>query len=114
MKTFNEFWELLSPKAEYANRRRACFEHWNNLSENQQDALYETISDKLSKGKFVDYNPLFAMKNNTSLLLGRAGVGYIQTLSFAEYYNRYGTTEETDGWKRQFIPEEQKTIYVKG
>ena len=34
MKTFNEFWELLSPKAEYANRRRACYDLWNKLLEN--------------------------------------------------------------------------------
>ena len=80
MKTFNEFWNLLSPKIEYANRRRACFSLWNELSEDQQEALYDSISEKLSKGKFVDYNPLFAMKNNSQ----RAR----QTLSYADYYAR--------------------------
>ena len=112
MKTFNEFWELLSPKVEYANRRRACFERWNKLSENQQDALYETIYDKLSKGKFVDYNPLFAMTNNSSFPSGRDGVGFQQTLSFADYYARYGTTEERDGWVMK-NPTGNKVIYVK-
>ena len=109
MKTFNEFWELLSPKAEYANRRKACFALWNELTENQQETLYNVISDKLSKGKFVDYNPLFAMKNNSHPLQGAGG----QTLSYRDYYNRYGTTEEQDGWKRQYMPEKQTTIYVK-
>ena len=106
MRTFNEFWELLSPKVEYANRRRACFALWNELSENEQDALYDVISDKLSKGKFVDYNPLFAMKNN------REHHRPMQTLSFADYYAKYGTTEELDGW-RQANPTGQKVIYVK-
>lgn len=104
MRTFNELWELLSPKAEYANRRRACYDLWNSLSENQQDALYDTISDKLSKGKFVDYNPLFAMKNNNQRQR--------QLLSMADYYAKYGTTSETDGWHMQ-NPTGNKVIYVK-
>ena len=110
MRTFNEFWELLSPKVEFANRKRACFDLWNSLSENRQNELYDTISDKLSKGKFVDYNPLFAMKNNSLPLKGAGG---LQTLSFADYYAKFGTTEEQDGWQRTFLPEQQKTIYVK-
>ena len=65
MRTFNEFWELLSPKAEYANRKRACFEFWNGQNEKQQEAIYDTIKEKLSKGKFVDFNPLFALMNNS-------------------------------------------------
>ena len=104
MRTFNEFWELLSPKVEYANRIRACFELWNTLPENRQDALYETIADKLSKGKFVDYNPLFAMKNNSQ--------PQQQILSYADYYARYGTTEERDGW-HMANPTGNKVIYIK-
>ena len=104
MKTFNEFWDLLSPKAEYANRRRACFARWNNLSEDEQDALYETISDKLSNGKYVDYNPLFAMQNNSQRRR--------QVLTMGEYYAKYGTTEPMDGWKQE-NPTGHQVIYVK-
>lgn len=104
MRTFNEVWELLSPKVEYANRRRACYDLWNSLSENRQEALYNTISDKLSKGKYVDYNPLFAMKNNSQQRQ--------QTLSYADYYARYGTTDPCDGWKME-NPTGNKVIYVK-
>ena len=106
MRTFNEFWELLSPDAQYANRRRACYEFWNSLSENRQDALYETISDKLSKRKFVDYNPLFAMKNNCQQF------SRTQTLSYADYYAKFGTTEEHDGW-HMANPTGNRVIYVK-
>jgi len=104
MKTFNDIWQLLSPKVEYANRRRACYELWCNLSENQQDTIFETISEKMSKGKFVDYNPLFALRNNCQRPL--------QTLSYADYYAKYGTTEPRDGWQMA-NPTGQKVIYVR-
>ena len=106
MRTFNEFWELLSPKVDYANRRRACFAFWNELPEDQQNALYDRISEKLSKREFVDYNPLFAMKNNSEQHRPK------QILSFNDYYARYGTTDETDGW-HMANPTGQKVIYVK-
>ena len=35
-----------------------------------------------------------------------------QTMSMAEYYKRYGTTKETDGWK-QANPTGQRVVYVK-
>ena len=105
MRTFEEIWQLLSPKAEYANRRRACYTLWKALSEEEKDKLYDAISDKLSKGKFVDYNPLFALKNNGQQT-------YRQTMSFNDYYARYGTTEERDGWRME-NPTGNKVIYVK-
>jgi len=49
MKTFIDIWQLLSPKAEYVNN------------------IFDLISDKLSKGKFVDYNPLFAIKKKKKI-----------------------------------------------
>ncbi|MBR6167913.1 MAG: hypothetical protein IKQ50_05745 [Paludibacteraceae bacterium] len=35
-----------------------------------------------------------------------------QTLSYAEYYKRFGTTKERDGWKME-NPTGNKVIYVK-
>ena len=107
MRTFNDLWELLSPRVEYANRRRACYSMWNNLTENQQDALYDSIQDKLSNGKFVDYNPLFAMMNNGP----QRPVRQLK-LSYADYYAKYGTTEERDGW-HMANPTGNRVIYVK-
>ena len=88
MKTFIDIWQLLSPKAEYVNN------------------IFDLISDKLSKGKFVDYNPLFAIKNHIVQKHSR------QTLSFNDYYAKYGTTEERDGWKMT-NPTGNQVIYVK-
>ncbi len=36
-----------------------------------------------------------------------------QTLPYADYYAKFGTTEELNGWQRKFIAEEQRTVYVK-
>ena len=115
MKNFDDIWLLLSPKAEYGNRKRACYELWNSLSPEVQQAVYETIADKKTKGLFVDYNPYYAiLKNSSPSLQGRGrGLGFQQTLTFQEYYAKYGTTEEKDGWRRVFLPEKQTTIYLK-
>ena len=83
---------------------RACHELWNSLTENQQDTIFDAISEKLAKGKFVDYNPLFAIKNHSRQRQ--------QILSFNDYYARYGTTEPRDGWKMA-NPTGNKVIYVK-
>ena len=104
MKTFNDIWQLLSPKVEYANRMKACYELWISLTENQQDTIFDAISEKLAKGKFVDYNPLFAIKNHCQQRS--------QILSFNDYYNRYGTTEERDG-RQMENPTGNQVIYVR-
>ena len=105
MKTFDQIWELLAPKVEFANRKRACYDFWQSLPEDKQEAVYAAIADKKAKGLFVDYNPYFAITRN-------AQPRQPQTLSFADYYARYGTTEPQDGW-RMANPTGQKVIFVK-
>ena len=104
MNLFDYLWQLLSPKAEFTNRKSACFRLWNTFSEEQQRNICRTIKDKKTKGEFVDFNPYFAiMKNSKSIQL---------TLSYADYYARYGTTIPQDGWK-MINPTGQRVIYVK-
>jgi len=93
MDSFDFIWQLLNPQAQYANRKRACYEMWQSFSEDKREHISRVIKDKLAKGKFVDYNPYFAIKRNSQEQV------QMQTLSFNEYYNRFGTTEERDGWK---------------
>ena len=64
-----------------------------------------SIRTKLAQGRFVHYDPLRAIKENAHAMRQ-------QTLSYAAYYKRYGTTEERDGWKMA-NPTGQKVIYVK-
>lgn len=111
MRTFEEIWSLLSPQGEFRRRRGACERLWQSYGPAKQEEIYAVIEGKLQRGEFVNENPYFAIDDNACRANTRKPP---QTLSFAAYYDRYGTTEETDGWKRQFIPAEQKTIYVKG
>ena len=106
MDSFDLIWQLLNPQAQYANRKRACYDMWQSFSEEKKKAVFNAIKDKLAKGKFVDYNPYFAIKKNSQLMLQR------QVLSYADYYARFGTTEPRDGWHME-NPTGNKVIYVK-
>jgi len=108
MKTIDDIWQLLNPQGEYKRRRGVCERLWQGYSPARQEEIYSIIAGKLQRGEFVSENPYFAIEDNALKQPRR------QTLSFRDYYARYGTTEETDGWHRQFLPEKQTTIYVKG
>lgn len=108
MKTFEEIWALLSPQGEFKRRRGACERLWQGYEPGRQEAIYNTIAGKLQRGEFVNQNPYFAIEDNTQEARPR-----LQTLSYADYFARFGTTEEQGGWRRRFLPEEHKTVYVK-
>ena len=82
-------------------------EEWNKYDLAQQRIIYRTIRDKIREGKFVNYHPVLAIRDNAPK------APRIQIISADEYYRRYGTQTEHDGWKRTFLPDQQKTIYVK-
>ena len=91
MDSFDIIWQLLNPKVQYANRKQACYRLWLSFSEDKRNRIIARIKDKLTKGKFVDYNPYFAiLKNSQEQML---------IMSFDDYYAKYNTTEERDGWK---------------
>ena len=106
MYQFDNLWALLNPKNDYDQLKGRCRNLWNSFSSDKQQMIFCRIEEKKKRKEFVDYNPLFAIQKNENCARQ-------QTLSFADYYARFGTTEETDGWHRQFLPNEQKTIYVK-
>lgn len=106
MDSFDLIWQLLNPQAQYANRKRACYNLWQSFSEDKKKAVFNAIKDKKKKGLFVDYNPYFAIMKNSQLMSQR------QVLSYADYYARFGTTEERDGWHME-NPTGNKVIYVK-
>ena len=101
---FNIFWTLFNPDATFTNRRDAAEQAWNDCPEK-----HESIINWLRQhGNYRGRNPYFFImdwQNKQTLH---------ETLSYADYYARYGTTEEQDGWKRVYIAAEQKTVYVKG
>ena len=105
MDYFNELWGLLRRHGSSAKREQECAEIWATYSPMQQQAIYDTIRNKLEKKRFVHYDPLRAIQENAQALQS-------QTLSYADYYARYHTTEPRDGW-RMANPTGNKVIYVK-
>ena len=101
MEKFEDFWDLFDPDPEFNNRQRACRQLWEQKGEQQQAILAFLKSGKQRSS------------NNPYYFLADFRLPKPQILSFAEYYAKFGTTEETDGWKRTFLPDQQKTIYVK-
>ena len=107
MNSFDFLWQLLAPKVEYANRKRACYNLWMSFTDEQRLTIFNAIKDKKTNGQFVDYNPYFAIQKNSLQQPARQ-----QTLSYADYYARFGTTEEQGGW-HMANPTGQKVIFVK-
>ena len=105
MSTFKYIWALLEPKTEYTNLINKCKELWDSYSIETQRDIYRTIRKKKLEKKFIDYNPLLAIRNNIP-------PKQPQTLSFADYYARFGTTEEQGDWHME-NPTGQQVIYVK-
>ena len=105
MKSFEEIISLLNPDEKYNPVLKQCQQLWVSFSSEKQDFMYRTILEKKERKEFVDYNPLFALKRTY-----RAPKPLI--LSYADYYAKFGTTEERDGWHME-NPTGQKVIYVK-
>ena len=106
MTSFDFLWQLLETHGVVPTHKGEAFDLWNTLSLDVQRAIYRCIRDKIQKGKFVHFNPVLAIKENMPRMKK------IQTLSYAAYYERFGTTEEQGGWKME-NPTGQKVIYVK-
>lgn len=108
MKTIDEIWALLAPEGEYKRRRGACERLWQGYEPGRQEAIYQKIAGKLARGEFVNENPYFAIEDNAKATRPRR-----LEMSYKDYYKKYGTDLEQDGWKRIHQPEKQTTIFVK-
>ena len=107
MSTFDFLWQLVANHGGVAEHYKAELARvWAEYSLEEQRHIYRSIRDKLRADKFVNYNPVRAVQENAP----RAKPP--QTLSFNDYYTRYGTTEERDGWKMA-NPTGNCVIYVK-
>ena len=102
---FEKLWQILDKHGviEYKKGEAACL--WDSLSPEQQQQIVATIERKINNGKYVDYNPVRAIRDNIPKQRK-------MTLTMAEYHQRYGTTDERDGW-HMTNPTGNKVIYVK-
>ena len=98
---FETYWTLIGGDEHFANRKEAARQAWLEHPEKH----FSIITWLRAHGKYPNRNPYFFILDFQSKRR--------QTLSYADYYARFGTTEEHDGWVRTFIPEEQRTVYVK-
>lgn len=105
MELFNDLWTMLRQHGSSSKREKECAELWGTYSPAMQQQIYNSIRSKLEHGKFVHYDPLRAIQENVKAVRS-------QTLSYREYYARFGTTIEQGGWKMA-NPTGQQVIYVK-
>ena len=106
---FEEIWKLLKDRGRVAHFYRGETEAlWGTYSPEQQQQIYASIKRKLDAGNcYVDYRPPFAIRDNAPK------TPKIQIITADEYYRRYNTQTNYDGWVRTFLPDQQRTIYVK-
>ena len=107
---FIEIWKLLAPQGEYKRRMGACQRLWQGYSADMQQRIYAMISKAKAEGAEVNENPYFAIEDAALEL--KAQLPKRQVLSMADYYAKYGTTSETDGWHME-NPTGNQVIYVR-
>lgn len=92
MLTFDHLWQLLADHGSSDWHRLDAYLLWGRLTPQQQQCLYDTIASKLRQNRFVHYDPVHAIIDNS-----RPPQPCV--LSYSEYYARYRTTEPKDGWR---------------
>ena len=107
--SFFSIWTLLHPQGEYKRRRRGCERLWAGYDEATRQHVYDTINEAQQQGLWINPNPYFAIED---IVLKKQNKPRTQTLSYADYYARYHTTEPRDGWQMA-NPTGNKVIYVK-
>ena len=103
-----DFWDVVKVHGRVAKFYKAeCEALWRTYSPEQQKAICEAIQHKLDVGMFVSYRPQDAMRDNAPLPPKQI------IWSADKYFDHYHTTDPTDGFRKIYLPDQHKTIYVK-
>lgn len=97
---FEMYWTLIGGDEQFANRKASAKQAWNDHPEKH----FAIITWLRAHGKYPGRNPYFFILDFQAKRR--------PTLSYADYYARYGTTEPRDGWHME-NPTGNKVIYVK-
>ena len=62
---FETIWEALVENGTSKRNHAAAERFWNTLTPKQQDLAYNNIPAKVKSGKFVQYDPIRAIKENS-------------------------------------------------
>ena len=98
---FEQYWQLIGGEVNFPDRKAASERVWSLCSPEKQQAIIAWLQ---AHGRYPGRNPYFFILDFQ--------VKRRKTLSYADYYAKYGTTEERDGWHMQ-NPTGNKVIYVK-
>ena len=84
---FNIYWTLIGGDMHFADRREAAKRVWDAHPEKH----FAIITWLRAHGKYPDRNPYFFILDFQNKRT--------RTMTFEQYYAKFGTTEERDGWK---------------
>ena len=98
---FNTYWTLIGGDTNFADRKTASERAWSLCTSEKQQAIIHWLQ---THGRYPRRNPYFFILDFQTKRK--------QTLSYQQYYAKYGTTEEKDGWK-MVNPTGNKVEYVK-
>ena len=98
---FEQYWRLIGGDVNFSDRKTAAEQAWSLCAPEKQQAILEWLQ---KHGRYPGRNPYFFILDFQ--------VKRRKVMSFSDYYAKYGTTEEVDGWQ-QANPTGNKVIYIK-
>jgi len=85
---FEQYWQLIGGDVNFSDRKQAAEKAWNLCAPEKRNAILDWLQ---KHGRYPGRNPYFFILDFQM----RRRV----TLSYNDYYKRYGTTEPCDGWQ---------------
>ena len=98
---FEQYWNLIGGDVNFADRKTAAERAWNLCAADKQQAIIAWLK---KHGRYPGRNPYFFILDFQTKRR--------QTMTFDDYYAKYHTTDERDGW-HMVNPTGQKVYYVK-
>lgn len=74
--TFVHIWNLLVSHGVVPSEIHAAEEYWNGFTLDEQRAIYTAIRNKIRAGKFINYHPVYAIRDNAPKKILQGPVNY--------------------------------------
>ena len=97
---FETYWKKIGGDIHFANRKAATEREWARHPDKHRSIILWLVEH----GTYPQRNPFFFIQDFK--------LRPVKTMSFNDYYIKYGTTEDTDGWHK-VNPTGQQVIYIK-
>ena len=99
---FETVWNALVENGTSKRNHDATERYWNTLTPKQKDVVYANIPRKVKEGKFVQYDPIRAVKENSRLYQMPEPVNYngkalpSEPVVIAKWNGKWGTYTVAD------------------